>query len=88
MSTDRAELKTTRDHPDEFVEKFFCSMEKLKSHSYVAENQHKVRLSTLTYLELFLKQALKKLKAELKVGDVIIGGEHDIPFIYISIVDD
>lgn len=41
-TTDRAELKTIREEPDEFVEKLFSSLEKLKGHSFIAENQHKV----------------------------------------------
>ena len=83
MSTDRAELKTTRDHPDEFVEKFFCSMEKLKSHSYVAENQHKVSLSSLTYLELFCNRHWRSWKLNWKLAMWLL--EVIIPYIYISI---
>ena len=41
-STDKAELKTLREHPDEFVEKLFRGLEKMKSHAYIAANQHKV----------------------------------------------
>ena len=75
-STDRAELKTFKEHPEEFVEKFFSGMEKLKSHSFIAENQHKVRpISVIYFLFIFLLfQSLKKMKAELEPGTVIIGG--------------
>ena len=41
-STDKAELKTLREHPEEFCEKLFRGLEKMKSHAYIAANQHKV----------------------------------------------
>ena len=42
VSTDRAELRTTIEPPEEFVEKLFSALEKLKKHSYIAESQYKV----------------------------------------------
>ena len=69
-------MKTFKEHPDEFVEKFFKGMEKLKSHSFIAENQHRVRIiNVIMFVLIFLTfQSLKKLKAELEPGTVIIGG--------------
>ena len=52
VSTDRAELRNTIEPPEEFVEKLFSVLEKLKKHSYIAESQHKVWKQALNNQDL------------------------------------
>lgn len=41
-TTDRAELISIHEAPEEFVETIFKDLKKLKTHGFVAQNQHKV----------------------------------------------
>ena len=41
-TTDRAELIPIHEAPEEFVETIFSDLKKLKTHGFVAQNQHKV----------------------------------------------
>ena len=42
VSTDRTELLSINDTPEDFVDKLFDALQKLKKHGFVAQNQHKV----------------------------------------------
>ena len=46
-TTDRAELISVHEDPEDFVENLFNALKKLKTHGFVAQNQHKV----LVYVE-------------------------------------
>ena len=42
VSTDRTEILSINDTPEDFVDKLFDALQKLKTHGFVAQSQHKV----------------------------------------------
>ena len=53
VSTDRCELVSINEESSDFVDKFFDNLEKLKKHSFVAQNQHKVKKYSKLELTVF-----------------------------------